>query len=112
MKHHCVPSCFSDPKAIGSAAILFKPLVSLASFSPHFSLQPCREGAWARKNILEVEGCCPFSGQRAALQEAASEEPVRDGMDPEKFLAGMLIPAFQMVAMAEVTGDLFAMGNL
>lgn len=67
--------------------------------------------AWASKNILEVEGCCPFSGQRAALQEAVSEEPVRDGMDPEKFWARMLIPAFQMVAMAEVAGDLFGYGK-
>lgn len=109
-KHLCVPSCFSGPKAIGPAARLFKPLVSLASFSPFHSAT--MQEAWASKNILKVEGCCPFSGQRAALQEATSEEPVRDGMDREKFLAGMLIPAFQMVAMAEVTGDLFAMGNL
>ena len=53
-----------------------------------------------------------FSGQRPAPHQAISEELTRDVVHHDKSLAGVLNPASNMVTIAEVLGDLFAVGEL
>lgn len=70
------------------------------------------EEAGAIGDIPEVKRCYLFSGQRPAPHQAISEELTRDVVHHDKSLAGVLNPASNMVTIAEVLGDLFAVGEL
>ncbi|KAK1346246.1 hypothetical protein QTO34_000100 [Cnephaeus nilssonii] len=110
-KQHLSPVGFSELKTTGSAATLVKPLGATGSISPPYNSATMEE-AGAIGDTPEVERCYSFSGRRPALQQAVSEELMRDVVGRDKSLAGVLTPASNMVTTAEVMGDLFAVGDL
>lgn len=98
-----------NPRQQGLLLHLSSPWAPLVLF-PFYSA--AMEEAGAIGDIPEVKRCYLFSGQRPAPHQAISEELTRDVVHHDKSLAGVLNPASNMVTIAEVLGDLFAVGEL
>ena len=98
-----------NPRQQGLLLHLSSPWALLVLFPFHSATM---EEAGAIGDIPEVKRCYLFSGQRPAPHQAISEELTRDVVHHDKSLAGVLTPASNMVTIAEVLGDLFAVGEL
>jgi hypothetical protein len=103
-KPNFIPSGFGIPKITRSAATFVESLGVI--LNPHRRLGPVR--IWHKWR-------CAVPSQAEGLSyesESVSEEHTRNVMGYDKSLAGMLIPAFRMMTIAKVTGDLFAVEHL